>query len=122
MVCFYCLFRTLDIADHYLLEKLFNPIFLCELIASGFPPARTAGGWTIAQRVLHLTVASSRRCPSPNKQTRSVCRARAMWVRRALQRAEPERPIGFQGLSAGGFVRRWIGAILNTFLFEHRTP
>jgi hypothetical protein len=46
--------------------------------------------------VFRLTVACLRRCPSPNKQTcdpgMQVCRAWAMWVRRALQRAEPGGP------------------------------
>ena len=61
--------------------------------------------------VFRLTFTCMRRCPSLNKQTEirisRGLQARAMWVRRALQRAEPRAHLGFKGdasyrvLSAG---------------------
>ena len=44
--------------------------------------------------VFHLTVAGTRRCAHPLERIRVLedSRAGAMWVRRALQRAEPGAP------------------------------
>ena len=50
-----------------------------------------------------------RRCPSLNRQTETRIQrglqARAMWVRRALQRAEPGAPLGSKRANRGQAVR-----------------
>ena len=70
---------------------------------------------------LQLTDSCLRRCASliskPDIQDFEGLRASAMWVRRALQRAEPRALIGFKGRCVGGAVMCWFLAQSQTLLF-----